>query len=124
MPLTNETYNDNNQEHRSWGDTLGQTQALIETGKLTKDTSHAYYAGHELRDAGVSWDGIYLKKDCPGKGATVHGRSQNRIVVKVKDGTLVEDWAVLWRHDSRLLLLSDGFFKRGKTMRDYIKSMK
>ena len=122
MPLTKCTYNDNDQEHRSWGDTLGQMQGQIEKGTLTKDTSHAYYSGHELRAVNVSWDGIYLKKDCPGKGKTANGRSQNRIIVRLtSDGKLVEDWAVAWRHDDRLLQLDEGFFKRGKTMRDYIK---
>ena len=124
MPLSNLTYNENEQEHKGFADTLGTMQGLIDKGKLTKDTSHAYYAGHELRDSGVSWDGIYLKTDCTGGGKTANGRSQNRIVVKVKDGVLVEDWAVAWRHDDRLLLLSSGFFKRAKTMRDYIKSQK
>ena len=124
MPLGNLTYNDNDQEHKNFADTLGQMQGNIEKGKLTKDTSHAYYAGHELRDAGVTWDGIYLKADCPGKGKTVQGRSQNRIVVKVKDGALIENWAGAWRHDDRLLLLDKGFFTRAKTMRDFVKSLK
>jgi hypothetical protein len=125
MPLTTLTYNDNEQEHKSFADTLGQMQGMILKGTLTKDTSHAYYAGHELRTAGVTFSGVYLKKDCPGKGATANGRSQNRIVVATTtDGKLVEDWAVAWRHDDRLLELSDGFFKRAKTMRDYIVNLK
>ena len=122
--IGNLKYNENEREHVGFADTLGTLQGRIEKGVVTKDTSHAYYSGHELRDAGVSWDGIYLKADCTGSGATTHGRSQNRIIVKVKDNKLVEDWAVAWRHDDRLLLLDEGFFKRAKTMRAYIKSQK
>jgi hypothetical protein len=110
-------YNENEREHVGFADTLGSIQGRIDKGTLTKDTSHAYYAGHELRAAGVSWDGIYLKGDCPGAGATKHGRSQNRIIVRVKDGKLIEDWAIAWRHDDRLLQLDEGFFKRAKTYR-------
>lgn len=120
MGLDALTYNDNEQEHKGFADTLGQMQGQIIKGTLTKDTSHAYYAGHELRAEGVSFAGTYLKKDCAGKGKTANGRSQNRIIVAIgTDGKLVEDWAVAWRHDDRLLQLSEGFFKRAKTMRDY-----
>lgn len=120
MPLTALTYNDNEQEHKGFADTLGQMQGQIIKGTLTKDTSHAYYAGHELRAEGVNFNGTYLKKDCPGKGQTANGRSQNRIIVAIgTDGNLVENWAVAWRHDNRLLQLSDGFFTRAKSMRDY-----
>lgn len=125
MPLSTLTYNENEQEHKNFADTLGQMQGQILKGTLTKDTSHAYYAGHELRAEGVTFNGVYLKKDCPGKGETKNGRSQNRIIVATTtDGTLVEDWAVAWRHDDRLLQLSDGFFKRAKSMRDYIVKLK
>lgn len=124
MPLSRLTYNDNEQEHKGFADTLGQLQGGIEAGTYTRDTMHAYYAGHELRDQGESWNGIYLKKDCSGSGKTVHGRSQNRIIVKTTaEGELVEDWAVAWRHDNRLLLLDTGFFKRAKMMRDFMKSL-
>lgn len=120
MGLTTLTYNENEQEHKNFADTLGQMQGQIIKGTLTSSTSHAYYAGHELRDAGVTFTGTYLKRDCPGSGKTALGRSQNRIIVAVgTDGTLIEDWAVAWRHDDRLLQLSDGFFKRAKSMRDY-----
>lgn len=121
MPLTTLKYNDNEQEHRGFADTLGQMQGLILTGKLTRDTSHAYYAGHELRKEGISWKGIYLKKDCTGSGKTKNGRSQNRVIVALtSDGTLVEGWAIAWRHDDRLLELDGGFFKRAQSMRDTV----
>jgi len=111
-------YNDNEQEHKNFADTLGQMQGQIVKGTLTRTSSHAYYAGHELRDQGVSWNGIYLKRDCPGKGKTANGRSQNRIIVPcTADGALVEDWAIAWRHDDRLLQLGTGFFTRAKMMR-------
>jgi hypothetical protein len=123
MPLPSLTYNQNELEHRNFADTLGQMQALIEKGKLTKDSTNALYTGHELVRAGVFWDGLYLKKDCPGEGKTKMGRSQNRVIVRVtKEGTLVEDWAVAWRHDNRLLQLDRGFFERAKFMRDLVKS--
>jgi hypothetical protein len=118
MPLTTLTYNDNEQEHRGFADTLGQMQGQIIKGTLTSQTSHAYYAGHELQKQGVQFNGTYLKKDCPGNGKTKMGRSQNRIIVAIgTDGVLVENWAVAWRHDDRLLQLSDGFFERAKSMR-------
>jgi hypothetical protein len=116
-------YNDNEQEHRGFGDTLGQTQGQIIKGTLTQATAHAYYAGHELKTAGETWNPgeFHLKKDCTGSGKTPNGRSQNRIIVRIDaNGALVEGWAVAWRHDDRLLKLDDGFFKRAKTMRDYI----
>lgn len=116
-------YNDNEQEHRGFGDTLGQAQGLIVAGKLTRDSAHAYYAGHELRNHGESWNRgeFHLKKDCTGSGKTANGRSQNRIIVRIgADGNLVEGWAVAWRHDNRLLKLDEGFFKRAQSMRSYI----
>lgn len=121
MPLVTLKYNDNDNEHRCVADTLGTMQGRIVKGTLTRDTSHAYYAGHELRDNGITWQGIYLKADCPGTGKTKYGRTQNRVIVAVtSEGVLVEDWAVFWRHDSRLMTLDKGFFTRGKTWRDYI----
>ncbi|MFI8746798.1 hypothetical protein ACIGKL_16755 [Pseudomonas sp. NPDC077186] len=124
MPLTTLKYNDNDQEHRGFADTLGQMLGLIDKGKLDRNTSHAYYAGHELRDSGVTWSGHFLKRDCPGSGKTKLGRSQNRVIVNIdSNDDLVEGWAVAWRHDDRLLLLDAGFFKRAAQMRDYINSM-
>jgi hypothetical protein len=121
MPLTPLTYIDNNNEHRCVADTLGTTQGRIIKGVYTRNTTHAYYAGHELRDNGISWTGIYLKADCPGTGKTKYGRTQNRVIVAVtQEGDLVENWAVFWRHDDRLMTLDKGFFTRGKSMRDYI----
>jgi hypothetical protein len=120
MPLTTLTYQDNEQEHRGFADTLGQLQGGIIMGTLTRNTTHAYYAGHELQKQGIQFNGLYLKKDCPGNGQTATGRSQNRIIVAVgTDGKLIENWAVAWRHDDRLLHLSDGFFERAKTMRAF-----
>jgi hypothetical protein len=122
MGLTTLTYNDNVQEHRGFADTLGQAQGLIVSGKLTSQTAHAYYAGHELRDHGEAWPqgAFHLKKDCPGSGDTKFGRSQNRIIVRIgSDGVLIEDWAVAWRHDDRLMKLDAGFFKRAQGMRAY-----
>ena len=116
-------YNDNEQEHRGFGDTLGRTQGLIIAGKLTRNSSHAYYAGHELKKYGESWSrGEYhLKMDCPGSGKTKFGRSKNRIIVRIdNEGNLVEGWAVAWRHDDRLLKLGSGFFDRGQMMRDFV----
>ena len=124
MPLTTLTYNENVLEHKNFGDTLGKMQGLFDQGKLTADTSHAYYSGHELRSAGVTWEGIYLKMDAPGAGKTALGRSQNRVIIRVKDGVLTEGWAVAWRHDDRLLQLGSGFFERAKTMRAYYKTLK
>ena len=124
MGLSKLVYNDNDQEHRGFADTLGQLQGGIEAGTYTKTTMHAYYAGHELRDSGVSWEGYYLKKDCTGSGKTANGRSKNRVIVALTDDDdLVEGWAVAWRHDDRLLSLDEGFFKRAKTMRDYVLSL-
>ncbi len=123
MPLTRLTYNESDREHINFADTLGQLQALIELGKVTRDTDNAFYAGHELIMLGVHWDGIYLKKDCAGQGQTKLGRSKNRVIVRVtNDGKLVEDWAVAWRHDNRLLQLDKGFFTRAKFMRSAVKS--
>jgi hypothetical protein len=119
MPLTTLAYKENDQEHVGFADVLGKMQGLIIAGKLTTATSHAYYAGHELRAEGVAWKGKYLKCDCYGSGKTKHGRSQNRIIVPItRQGELVEGWAVAWRHDDRLLQLGDGFFKRAKATRD------
>jgi hypothetical protein len=123
MPLQVLKYNDNEQEHRGFADTLGQTQGLILTGKLTSKTAHAYYAGHELKTQGEKWEKgeFHLKKDCPGAGKTKMGRSQNRIIVRIDtNGQLVEGWAVAWRHDDRLLKLGDGFFKRAESMRNLL----
>jgi hypothetical protein len=125
MPLPTLKYNDNEMEHRGFADTLGRMQGLIDVGKLTRNTSHAYYAGHELRDSGVKWEGYYLKTDCPGSGKTKLGRSQNRIIVAMtRQDALIDDWAVAWRHDDRLLQLDAGFFKRAQSMRDFVKSLK
>ncbi len=124
MALQTIAYNENEREHVTFADTLGQAQGMISTGKLTRDSSHAYYAGHELRTQGESWErGEYhLKADCPGAGKTKMGRSQNRIIVRIgQDGKLIEGWAVAWRHDDRLLKLGDGFFKRAQMMRSIYK---
>ncbi|MEP6492262.1 MAG: hypothetical protein ABJF01_06270 [bacterium] len=118
MPLTDLKYNDNDEEHKGFAQTLGLMQGRIDKGTLTRNTSHAYYAGHELRDEGVDWDGIFLKGDCSGSGKTKNGRSQNRIIVALtRGGVLAEGWAVAWRHDDRLLKLSEGFFTRAKMFR-------
>lgn len=126
MGLPSLKYNDNEQEHRGFADTLGSAQGLFLAGKLTRDTSHAYYGGHELKDQGEVWDrGAYhLKRDCPGAGKTAMGRSQNRVIVRIgSDGKLVENWAVAWRHDNRLLQLDAGFFKRAEGMKNlYMKA--
>lgn len=37
-----------------------------------------------------------------------------------KGDTLTEGWAVAWRHDDRLMKLSDGFFTRAASIRKYI----
>jgi hypothetical protein len=116
-------YNDNEQEHRGFADTLGSAQGLIITGKLTRTSAHAYYAGHELKKYGEAWQRgeFHLKKDCPGGGRTRYGRSQNRIIVRIgTDGELIENWAVAWRHDDRLLKLDAGFFTRAQSMRNFI----
>ena len=124
MPLTTLNYNDNVLEHRGFADTLGQMQGLIDKGRLDRNTSHAYYAGHELRSCGVSWSGHFLKRDCPGNGKTTHGRSQNRVIVNIDaNGNLVENWAVAWRHDNRLLQLDAGFFTRAQQMRKLVNSL-
>jgi hypothetical protein len=39
MPLPVLKYNDNEQEHRGFADTLGQAQGLILMGKLTRETA-------------------------------------------------------------------------------------
>jgi hypothetical protein len=122
MALETLIYNDNNQEHRGFADSLGQLQGGIIKGTLTRNSTHAYYAGHEMKNQGESWtQGDYhLKADCTGKGKG-SGRSQNRVIVRMAKGdTLTEGWAVAWRHDDRLLKLSDGFFTRAASIRKYI----
>ena len=79
-----------------------------------KRGNNAYYMGVELlkefpeANAGGK---TFLKADCVGSGKTPNGRSQNRIVVAVKDGKVVEGEAWLWRHDNRVLKLGPGFFQ-------------
>jgi hypothetical protein len=122
MTLPTLTYNDNVQEHRGFADTLGQLQGGILKGTYTRNSTHAYYAGHELRDGDEAPGAhYYLKMDCPGSGRTRNGRSQNRIIVGMtRQNELIEGWAVAWRHDDRLLLLSAGFFTRAQGMRDFV----
>lgn len=114
-------YNSNDREHVGFADTLGMLQANIALGRVTRDTDHSYYAGHEM-PAGSKGQGEYfLKGDCTGAGATAHGRSKNRIIVKMsKDDKLVEGAAWAWRHDNRILKLDAGFFERAQFMRSYL----
>ena len=43
-----------------------------------------------------------------------------RVIVRVNsgDGSLVEDFALLWNHSNGFKLLGAGFFTRGETMRN------
>ncbi len=122
MPLSTLAYNENDREHKGFADDLGLLQGGVVKGTYTSDTMHAYYAGHEMKALGEEWvkGDKHLKKDCAGSGKTAHGRSRNRVIVRVSGGKLVEDWAAVWRHDDRIYKLSSGFFKQGKAMRDLI----
>lgn len=128
MPIPGLKYNANEQEHKTAAQTLGQLQGGITKKTYTKDSSHAYYAGHELRGEGEahpSRRGYYLKMDCPGKSRTTMGRTQNRVVVPVdRDGNLIEDVGYFWRHDNRILKLDAGFFTEAKTMRSFLEKLK
>lgn len=113
------TYNDNDHMHRCHGTTLGQLQAGVVKGTITKTTSHSFYSGHELRGFDMHpAKGHYLKRDCVGSGKPSYGRTQNRIIVRVTtSGRLVENFALLWRHDERIIKLGSGFFKRAAAFR-------
>lgn len=132
MPLDTLKFNDNEQEHKSIGDTLGLLQGGVVSKTYDKNSQHAYYSGHELakkdseHEDHKEADGYYLKMDVPGKGSGgPNSRTQNRVIVRVnKDGQLDEGWAAFWRHDDRIMKLDTGFFKRAKTLRDYKISLK
>lgn len=127
MPLDTLKYNDNDEEHRCIGSSLGLLQGGIISKTYDQKTQHAYYAGHELAQKDPEHDGhreaggYYLKADVPGKGSGgANSRTQNRVIVRVdKDGALEEGWAAYWRHDDRIMKLDAGFFKRGQVMREY-----
>lgn len=123
-------FQDNDNNHRCHADTLGQLQAGVVKGTVTKNTPNAYFMGRELLEAFPGSKGhgeAFLKMDCTGSGTGNSRRSKNRIVVKVKVNRnrgaetleLVEGEAWLWRHDDRVLKLDDGFFKRAQTMRKF-----
>ena len=120
-------YNENDQDHKSWADTLGQLQAEVVKGTRTLQTAHAYFGGFELLaiDPSARGEGEnFIKKDATGSGKVKGGRSKNRVIVKVDAaGALIEGQAWVWRHDDRFLKLGAGFFKRAKMMRDYIEKL-
>ena len=116
-------YNDNIRDHQAIGDDLGLLQRGILKGTMHSKTANAFFAGYELKgllDPLAS--SIYLKKDTVSAGGKKDGGAKNRttrrVIVRVmNDGTLVEDFALLWNHGDGFKLLGQGFFKRGETMR-------
>lgn len=117
-PLLN--YNSNEQEHVTVADDLGMLLKVVDNGKY-KDLPNSYYSGHELAQAGETKPDRceYRKKDVAGKG--MGNRTKNRVIVAVHrtTGKAVEGLAYYWRHDNRVLKLSDGFFKRAEMLRNY-----
>ena len=81
------TYNENDREHFGIVQTLGHLLGRIDAGVVHRnDQSHSYYKGIELLKLypGSKGRGQYfLKADCTGAGQTAHGRSRNRVVVKM-----------------------------------------
>ena len=96
---------------------------------ISKNCPGGVYEGEEAKRQDMEkslppWVREHVILPAVAEGKTANGRSQNRIIVKTNtDGTLVEDWAVAWRHDNRLLQLDKGFFDRAKTMRSFVKSL-
>lgn len=99
-------YNENEQEHKNFADTLGALQGRIVKGSVTKDTANAYYIGLELlqKFPGSKLVGEYfLKADSTGAGSGNSQRSKNRVIVKVDStGKLIENTGWVWRHDNRI----------------------
>ncbi len=118
-------YNDNIQDHRAIGDDLGLLQRGIIKGTLTSKTANTFFSGFELVGQLTAVEGtIYLKKDTVSAGGkrdgSANSRTTRRVIVRVNsgDGSLVEDFALLWNHSNGFKLLGAGFFTRGETMRN------
>jgi hypothetical protein len=118
-------YNDNIRDHQAIGDDLGLLQRGILKGTITAKTPNAHFSGFELKGLLVAPQGTsYLKKDTVSTGGKRDGgansRTTRRVIVRVNsaDGTLVEDFALLWNHKDGFKELAKGFFKRAESMRN------
>ncbi len=117
-------YNENEQEHKNFADTLGGLQGRVVKGIVTRSTEHAYYIGLEIeaKFPGSKTGGEYfLKCDATGSGSGNSQRSKNRVVVKVdSSGKLIENTGWIWRHDNRVEKMGAGFFARAKVFRAFV----
>jgi len=117
-------YNDNIRDHQAIADDLGLLQRGIIKGTLTTKTANTYFAGYELKGVlDPLANSNYLKKDTVSSGGKKDGGANNRttrrvIVRAMTDGTLVEDFAMLWNHSDGFKLLGKGFFTRAEMMRN------
>ena len=117
-------YNDNEDEHKNFADTLGALQGRIVKGTVNKNTLNAYYIGIELEQKfpnSKQFGEYFLKADCTGSGTGNSQRSKNRVVVKVDaNGRLVENTGWVWRHDNRVEKLGVGFSRRAQFFRGMV----
>lgn len=122
------TYNENDREHFGIVQILGHLLGRIDAGVVHRnDQSHSYYKGIELLKLypGSKGRGQYfLKADCTGAGQTAHGRSRNRVVVKMgQDNRPVAGEGWFWRHDDRVLKLGPNFFQRAAVPRAFMAKL-
>ncbi len=117
-------YNDAIRDHQAIGDDLGLLQRGVVQGTITRNTANAFFAGHELAGLLVPAPGThYIKKDTVSAGGRrdggAHSRTTRRVIVRVNNnGTLVENFALVWNHKDGFKQLSAGFFQRALTMRN------